>query len=251
MRYQFAAKYKVFLGMVVALLSPAFLLGINNALRQFWASIFLVYALYFYWKNKKITTFFFIIIATLFHYSSIVFGLFAVYIFYLTKQSFVSKVYFKHRGKLKFTKHLSTRLYFVLSFFAVFLFFPIALKAASFTKYSFYLNANFEGRLPLYSKYFYILISFLLTNHYIPKSTKIHDDFFQAMNMLRLSLLILVTPMNFFPNLYELGARVIYFYFVIEMFMLYLAIQKDRNVFATILLLINAFATNVWNVIGS
>lgn len=57
--------------------------------------------------------------------------------------------------------------------------------------------------------------------------------------------------MNFFPNLYELGARVIYFYFVIEMFMLYLAIQKDRNVFATILLLINAFATNVWNVIGS
>lgn len=53
MRYQFAAKYKVLLGMAVALLSPAFLLGINNALRQFWASIFLVYALYFYWKNKK------------------------------------------------------------------------------------------------------------------------------------------------------------------------------------------------------
>lgn len=236
----------------IALISPAFTLGINNALRQFWASVLIIYGLYLFFNKKFFSGTFIFIVSFLIHYSSVAFTFLGLLVLLIQNKLFSKGFYFgtfyrKAQKKFVISTNLLITIILVISIIG-FALFPIIISS---TNYAVYLNfAIFEGRQPLYLKYAYILTTFLISQFFIQTNDFRKFDFFNFLLLLRLFLIVFLLPFNISSSFFEAGSRIIFFYFVIEMFLISIAFKRKYYYFVVSLVFLNAFTTNVWNILG-
>jgi len=223
--------------------SVVFTLGVNNILRQAYASVFLLWSFYFLNKKKYLLSFLIATIALLFHKSSILFFLF------ICESYFLMIIYY--RG-LK-NKYFSFGVLIVLQIFLI-LCGVIALYILVHSGfYSEYANNDMGvangSRILLSFKVLLLSLVFFISEYFIGNYHRV-NNYFEKIRFLRLSFLILLFFLAFDQNLNELGSRVMFFYFAVELIFLIKAWELNYRKSVLIILLSYGFALNALNVLG-
>lgn len=220
----------------VVLCSVFTYLSVNNALRQGMASAFLLYSFLFILEKKYFVFFAFSMFAFFSHSSSILFSCLIIMIFLYG---------------LIFYNRLS---YFLHLFFLLLLGVCAAIilvNIVQYTEYSSYFGKSLtEGneRTPLRMKVIPIFMIFMVSE-YLLRGVKINKSV-DVVRFLRCFFIFFIFSCGFLSGLDEIGARLLFFYFGIEM--LFMMVLVDVNRFRSLFSIIisYSFAFNVWNVIG-
>jgi len=224
----------------LAFFSVAFTLGVNNALRQYMASLIIFIAIWEFLNGRKILSFLVFLFTPFIHLSSVFFYLIAVIIL-----AFSEKRYFSQE-KLTFSINLVRTLFLILSIVSIAAL-PIVVN---YTRYATYLDLNMSsGRVDFLVKYLLVLIAFLASEFYLGNINK-EEYIFSQLRILRMFLIILMFVFSFFNSLNELSSRILAFYFTLDMLVLCLAYVKGYKTSAFVINLSYAFAINAINVIG-
>ena len=225
---------------ILAFFSVAFTLGVNNALRQFMASLIIFISIWEFLNHRKVLSFFVFLFTPFIHFSSVMFYLLAIVI--LT----ISERYYFSEEKLTFSMNLVRFLFFILSIAGI-----IALPIfISHTPYAVYLGMNISsGRTDFTLKYLLVLFSFLISEFFFGEIDK--DEYiFSQLRILRMFFIILMFVLSFFNSMNEMSSRILAFYFTLDMIVLSLSYVKGYKTGAFIINLSYAFAINAINVIG-
>jgi hypothetical protein len=230
--------------------SVAMMLGVNNNLRQGTASILILLGMLSYIFGYKKTGFFFILSSQGFHESAIFFVIVVI----------LSSFIYLNLYKLlilntKFTNMLPFYLLAILLAFAtvfmlsssIYILDLITLETSRFKNYyRFFQYSDF--RTSLMNKTLLILLLIVITE-FILKFRLINYKL-DLFRFLRIYFLLFCLFLSFVSNFSEIGNRILYFYYVIEIGVLcFLVSQKYFNTL-TVNLLAYAFAFNVINILG-
>ncbi len=226
----------------VLLSSVAVMLAVNNNLRQGTASILILVALLLYLKGYKKTSILLGLSATGFHLSTP---------FFLATIVGLGKI-FKSMHPVYFSrKRLLMIRFYIVGFFLAILagsLFTLILDYSRYFNYSGVIMTQGNERTPLALKVWLVFFA-LVVSEFILKLRSIDHDV-DLLRFLRFSILSLVGVLSFSPNFDEIGSRILYFYFVLEMGLLALLISRRLYTTAFVIILSYAFATNVWNILG-
>jgi len=225
---------------ILAFFSVAFTLGVNNALRQYMASLIVFISIWFFLNNKFILSLLIFCFAPMIHLSSSMFYFLIIVILLFSKRAYFA------RRKLTLSFSLINSLFFFISLILIILL-PVIV---SYTPYASYLDRNIvEGRVDFTLKYLPILLSFVISEYFFGKIKK-EDYIFSQLRIIRTFFIVFMFFFIFFNSLNELASRVLSFYFTLEMIVLSLAYVKGYKTGAIIINLSYAFAINAINVIG-
>ncbi len=229
--------------------SVAFTLGVNNAIRQSYSSILMILAIFYYQKRRLFWFFVFTILGTLFHKSTIGFILYIVFI-----NSLLTLFYEGRLWKIKFAKFTSEFNLFLLLVIPAFALFVLLLVASS-TKYGRYLGVSYadasEGlaRTSAIIKIGIISVIFALSEIKFGKFIR-DNSHFTILRFLRFGFFFLVFWFSLHPLLDEIAGRILYFYFVIELFLILVAYLENKRDGVVIILLSYTFAINAINILS-
>lgn len=239
---------------VIITSSVAFYLGVNNAIRQGFSSILLMWCFYFFSKKKLLRSFLFLLLAQGFHNSSILFYSFFI-IVYTCSILRQDSIHVFNLFKLRIHKTFSTD-------FIKIILIPFILILSIFTLYYLIFQIGFFmsygdmiltiDRTPAYLKILPIIAIFAITEFYLGKYKHTSKaDFFNILRLLRWSLVLLMLFLLHNRGFDELISRILYFFMCIDCTILVHAwnTKKHRKV-VVFTLLSYAFATNVWNIIS-
>ena len=236
--------------LAIILSSVAVMLGVHNNLRQGLACIFILLGIFSYISGYKISAILFFITSQGFHTSSILFVLLIAlnYLFYIN-------LYKRFSLMSKIDCMLSV---YILSFFLSLIFFFIFVNLIHFvdlltlnnSKYINYLResqyAGFRSSLLVKTIFIFCIV---LSTEFLMKFQSINFKL-DFLRFLRIFILLFCFFLSLNNNFNEIGNRIFYIYYVIEMgLMCYLISKKFYNT-TTLILLAYAFAFNVWNIIG-
>jgi len=225
---------------ILAFFSVAFTLGVNNALRQYMASLIVFISIWFFLNNKFILSLLIFCFAPMIHLSSSMFYFLIIVILLFSKRAYFA------RRKLTLSFSLINSLFFFISLILIILL-PVIV---SYTPYASYLDRNIvEGRVDFTLKYLPILLSFVISEYFFGKIKK-EDYIFSQLRIIRTFFIVFMFFFIFFNSLNELASRVLGFYFTLEMIVLSLSYVKGYKTGAIIINLSYAFAINAINVIG-
>jgi len=224
----------------LAFFSVAFTLGVNNALRQFMASLIIFISIWEFLNHRKVLSFFVFLFTPFIHFSSVLFYLLSIVIL-----TFSERYYFSDE-KLTFSMNLVRLLFFILAIVGI-IALPILI---SYTSYAGYLDRNISsGRVDFTLKYLLVLFSFLVSEFFFGEIDK--DEYvFSQLRILRMFFIILMFVFSFFNSMNEMASRVLAFYFTLDMLVLCLSYVKGYKTGAFVINLSYAFAINAINVIG-
>lgn len=245
---------KDFLNFIIYILlivsSLAFTLGVNNVLRQAFASIFIIWAFFLLHNKKYISSIFLVFLSVLFHKSSLLFYLFILESSLIIEFFFKKKIYIPSK-ELK--KYLSLGSIIFLQSFAIIIVLILLYLLLIHGFYSEYakntLGLENGTRKPLYIKVFFIIIVFLLSEYFLGNYKRI-NLFFEKIRFLRLSLLILLILLSFNINFNELGSRVMYYYYVVELLFMLKAWEYNYKWSTILVLFFYGFALNALHILG-
>jgi len=225
---------------ILAFFSVAFTLGVNNALRQFMASLIIFISIWEFLNHRKVLSFFVFLFTPFIHFSSVL-----IYLLSIVILTFSERYYFSDE-KLTFSMNLVRLLFFILAIVGI-----IALPVLiSFTPYAAYLDRNISsGRVDFTLKYLLVLFSFLVSEFFFGEIDK-GEYVFSQLRILRMFFIILMFVFSFFNSMNEMASRVLAFYFTLDMLVLCLSYVKGYKTGAFVINLSYAFAINAINVIG-
>lgn len=241
---------------VIIASSVAFYLGINNAIRQGFSSILLIWSFYFFTNNKIFRSLLFLILAQSFHSSSVIFYLLFLSI-YLTYTTLIhTRINVFNFFKLLIPKKFSINFIKVVAvpfvlFMAIIALYILLFKFNIYTGYGDKVLTQGGERPPAFLRLAPITISFLITEIYLGKYDECKINFFNVLRLLRWSLVLFMLFLLHNIQFDELISRVLYFFMCIDCAMLVHAwnTKKHRKV-VVFTLLTYAFATNVWNILS-
>ncbi|MDB2516487.1 EpsG family protein [Planktomarina temperata] len=230
------AKEERFSSLVIVLMSVFFILSYGNALRQGASIVLLLHGFFFYKKKFFIIGTACLLITPLFHFSSVFF----IFISFLV---LCYNYVFKMKGLYD---------YLLLAVFA-FLGAYVLGEVISYTTYGSYQDRDYSAsatRVSLGVKLipisFIFFISLLVSSH--KKETS--SASLKYVSQMRFFLLAFVGGLALLDGLPEVGARVLLFYFGLELcWMLLVNWQKKRRS-VVVVLLGYTFAINAWNILG-
>jgi hypothetical protein len=231
------------IGIAIIVSSVAFSLGVNNDIRQAYASIFLIYSLLLFFEKKHIYSIILVFLAMTFHKSSILFYIFSIY-------GYLNYILYL-RVKIN-NRSISFSIYLLSSFFIIFLgiFFLWFLLNNGFYKGYKEMNMTVDsGRTLLSIKVFSISVVFLMSELFTKINYK-NLNYLNFFRVLRISFLILLFYLSFRQGFNELGSRVMYFYYIIEMMLLLYLFKYNQKKAVVSILFFYGFALNVLNIIG-
>lgn len=229
----------------IVLTSVAFLLAIHNNLRQGTALLILLIGTLYFLKGYKVSSFFLILITLGFHESSVFFILLIILsgVFYHT-------LIFKKYLKKSFSRTSLSLFYsIILSLLCVYL----ILFFINYTSYKDYLGIDIVSNNPerinhflkIFILFFYTLFIELLFKF---KDTNYDLDF---LRFLRLFIFFFVSLSSFLDqSLIEISNRILYFYYIVELGILCILVEKKRFIILVSMITFSACAFNVWSILG-
>lgn len=225
--------------------SVAFTLAVNNVLRQGFASIFIMISFYQFLDGKKVTFILFAVLSVLFHLSAPFFIAYMLFIYYLSQS-----LYEGHLAKvelLKFSSGVNSIVLFLIPIAAI----SLILVATQFI-FSGYLSMNLatgeSERTTAIVKTLFVAIVFIVSEWSFGRYGSELDKF-TVLRFARLAFISLVFWMSLNPQLNELASRILYFYFVVEMFVILHAYQRAKYPGVVLTLISYGFALNAINIL--
>lgn len=244
-----------FSNVLVTLLSVSFFMGTQNVIRQSFSSVFLVIGVHFLCQRRHYSTlifFAFVAIAMLFHRSGIIFGFFC-YVCYLMSKGKLSSDFFVLKLKCNNIVMSKTSLLFfwgalILGFFSGCLSGPL-LDVMGYSAYGTY--GVPQGRISLFLKTG-VMALILILSEAVLGSAYSYMSKYNMIRLMRITIIGLLLGISFFEEFAEVGARILYFYFLIETMLIAVAISLPKGFrIASLMLLVSyAFAVNVYKVLG-
>jgi hypothetical protein len=229
----FKRRYLLLLGIVLS--SVAFMLAFGNVLRQGFASFFLILSLLFLLRKQFAFSLICVVLAQGFHSSSFYFAVFNY------------SLYIAHMRGL-FPRQL------VLSFFYIFSFsLGLALISNYLINqsiYAGYIGTDMSGgeRTGLLAKSLILLVIFVVSEN-ILKFRSISSEI-DYLRKLRAFFLFLPIALALIGSYEEIGSRILYYFFWVELILLLLLAERGFNKTIAFVLVSYAFAFNVWNNLG-
>ena len=230
---------------LLIIMSVAFTLGVNNGLRQAFSGILVLYMLLFIIERKYLLAVFIAVPSIFLHGSGLYFLLLCLLLFIFLKLFYFYSI-------------LKIRLSFLVTLFCVCMAGVISglllSEYISYSEvYSQYSNKILlitgNERLSLSLKLFPIFFIFLFSEIFGGKYS-VHNIHLSTLRFLRLLFISLCITLAFFMNLDELGARMLYFYFLIEMALI-IFFWLNSNKFASIFITFSyAFAINALHILS-
>lgn len=208
-------------------------LAINNNLRQGTSSIFLLYSIIIISREKYLLSFVLIIAAQLFHSSAILFAAVIVF-FYIIARLFFLRIpmFFRFFVAL-----------LIVAFMALFIY-----LAPQFTGYENYLDKSFPGRTSLLVKSILLILIFLASEALMRyKSISFEIDF---VRVLRAAFVLFAFVLSFLGGFEEIGARILYFYYAVELLLMLQLVSVSRYQPVVIIFVGYGFAFNVYKILG-
>jgi len=210
-----------------------FNLSLHNALRQGIASIFILLSIIELLDRKKVLCLIYVTFAILFHYSSIIFSLIIIFLYILNKVVYSSIV-----------KYLIIIIFFSVSF--IFLLY--------FLSYIPYYNYYFDyvitlNRTSYIFKIMPVLCSYFLIITYFNLKNFIFNHHFRFCNLLRGSLIIILLLLTSKPSFSEMGSRILFFYFSVELLFILFLIKSNHYRIVYFLILSYMFYINAINIL--
>ena len=228
--------------LAVILSSVAVMLAVNNNLRQGTAGILILVALLSYLNGYKKTSILLCLSATGFHLSAP---------FFLAVVAGLGIAFKSVRGVYFSRKRVVMTRFYIIGFVFAMLAGFFLIFIVDYIRYSHYVGVvltHGNERTPLALKVWFVFFA-LVVSEFILKFRSIDHDI-DLFRFFRFSILSLVSVLSFSPNFDEIGGRILYFYFVLEMGLLALLISRRLYTTAFVIILSYAFATNVWNILG-
>ncbi len=241
--------YKILI-LAIIFSSVAVMLGVHNNLRQGTASILILLGIFAYINRYKKTSVILTLSSLGFHDSSILFILMIIFSSY-----FFSNLYKKLniKGNIRCILLIYALPIFVSFFTSVFTYFLVhyvdhlTIGKTSYINYLRSFNYG-EFRTPLTTKALLILILVFTSEIFMKlKSINYNIDLFRY---LRIFILMFCLFVSFFENFSEIGNRILYIYYIIDIGLLCLLASNKYYNTVTIILIGYAFAFNVWNIVG-
>lgn len=230
--------------LAIILSSVAFMLAVNNNLRQGTASLIILLSIISYIEGNKKLSIILLISSIGFHYSSIYFLLITISFGLVFK--FESSLSYRYRDikfNMIFIYILSAIIALSFSFFI--------LEFTKFTYFSSYESMNLSNnnhRTKLTEKALIITILSIIVELFL-KFRKINYKI-DLFRFFKICFIFIILAISFFDAFDEIGSRILFFYFIIELgLLIYLVNFKFYN--TTVLILLSyMFAFNVINILG-
>jgi len=222
--------------------SVAFVLGNFNGLRRFMAMLLITISVMLFVRKRRILGIL-ILSSSFFVHSGSVFFILIILLYALLAVRFF---FVGRNSKRVFSRSLWIIIILIISFAIVF-----ALpQIISLTRYKIYLEKEFlEGRTSFNIKYFTIVIV-AVASEYLAGRIGRRLSFGSFIRLFRVYLIVLMLPVAFFTQLNETGAKILGFYFFVEMIVLAVFYLEKRVKSAVVIMLSYAVAFNALNVIG-
>lgn len=212
-------------------------LAVNNALRQGMATILILYGLMFLIRRNFLKMILFFLIAISFHFSSIAFIALVISVYLFLNRSLEN-----HR----FTRSI---IFMILGGALSTLLINSIVKLAGYESYLNTVLTEDNERTSLLLKLIPVIVVFLISEIFVGFKFKFKSiDFIRS---IRYFLVFLLIPLSFIPGLDELGARILFFYFGLEMLLLLLLVEYRFFQPTFWILLSYTLAFNAWNVLGA
>lgn len=233
-----------FVALVLISSSLAFTLAVNNNLRQGIASVLLLYSIITLLEKRYILYLLLTGSAFMFHKSSILFSL----IIFMNVMIF----HYVYSANMLFGRKISIGVFFAFSIIAslVGIIFLVLLLHNGF--YSAYLTKDFTDqpdRYLLSIKIIPVLFVFI-ASEYLMKGMRQYPSGLQVFRVIRGALIILMLIMSFIGGFDEIGSRVLYFYFAVELGLILLLYNSSSYYSVILILLSYTFAFNAWSILG-
>lgn len=231
-----------FLILVTIFSSVAVILATHNNLRQGTASLFMLIGIFFFLRRHKFISILSMTLSCMVHLSSIFFILIFLIIYFL--------YYFFLSRPLK-KKYKSMNLIYIFSIFFG-LFFAVLLYV--FTDMLFYssyreMNLTIDNERTTLEIKALALFLLLFTSEAFMKFQKI-DYEIDFIRFLRLVFLFFIFFISFYEDFDEVGSRISYFYYIIELGLLCYLLNKNLYYPSCVIILFYSMALNVWNILG-
>lgn len=220
------------------IISSLFLvLAVNNALRQGIATILILYGLVHLLERHFLKTILYFLLAISFHFSSIVFTFLIILVYLFLKSSIESN------------RFIRSIVFMILGGALSSLLISAVVKLAGYEVYLNTVLTENNERTPLLIKLIPIIAVFLISEFFV--GFKFKFKMIDFMRSLRYFLIFLLLPLAFLPGLDELGARILFFYFGLEMLLLLFLVEYRFFQPTFWILLSYTLAFNAWNVLGA
>lgn len=228
---------------VIAITSIAVMLAIYNNLRQGTASIFILLGILSFIRDNKKIGILLILISLGFHHSSIFF-IFSLFILTVIYNLFFQKKILKRDMYIIQTYSLILIIALLSTYLLVHF-----LELSKFKSYLGIDNASVNPvRTPHQLKVLTIFLFWLCSELFVKfRRINFQTDFIR---FLRQFFLFFVIFLSFFSSLNEIANRILYFYYVIEMGLICLYLERKMINTVVFFLVGYGFAFNVWNIIS-
>ncbi|WP_338355664.1 EpsG family protein [uncultured Marinobacter sp.] len=233
-------KNNFWMALALVLFSVSFTLSVNNILRQGFSSVLLILFVFSLIERKGWLATFLFFLAAGFHLSSIAFGAVSLVIF-------LSYIFF--RGRRALFRPVSPGFVLVLI---------LIIAGASFSFLGILLNLGFysvydgmvfsQNRVPLYLKVAPIFLIFAISEFFLVR--KAVSERLELIRVLRAFFIIFTCFLALDWRFDEIGSRILFFYFYLELAFQLLCLNERRFKPMLISSLGAAFALNAWNVLG-
>jgi hypothetical protein len=229
---------------ILVFLSLAFTLGVNNAIRQAFASLFIVLALVCIFQDQIATGLVLLVLSMFFHTSSVAFFAYSITSYVAARMFF-----FPSEGMMR--KQLSQPLFvimFLLLGMATFMVLNILLSLGFYQGYG-DLNLSVGGRVGSTLKLALVGVVFVISEFFFGAYER-KEGYFINFRLLRASFMILLVALGTSSKYSELSARVMYFYFVIELMVILAGFREGKQKGVVVIMLSYAFALNALNILS-
>jgi len=229
-------RQKIIICALLAVLSVFLFMATNNVLRQGFSVVLLLYSMIFLLKKHYIISLAFVMMALLFHKSAIFF-IIITYFIYVAHRLFGVL-------RLNYISHV------IVIFLGILLSFGLSLLLV-YTSYSNYYDITFfDGsyRVDLHLKIIPIAVLMMLIDYIMLRRAGEQEICY--LKALRLLIVSLLVGLSVIGNFDEIGSRILFFYFGVELLYMMYLINFNRYRPVVAILFSYTFAFNVWNVLG-
>jgi len=221
--------------------SVGFVLGNFNGIRRFMAMLLIAISVMLFFMGMKGFGILMGALSFFVHSGSAFFALIILLFALLARYYFVAK-----NTKRVLSRGAWVVMLLIISFLIVF----VLPELLSVSRYRVYLDKEYvEGRTSFNIKYFTVLFVAALSE-YLAGRIRRQATLSSLIRLFRIYLIILMLPVVFFSQLNEIGAKILGFYFFVEMITLCIFYLEKKVKSAVVIMLAYGVAFNALNVIG-
>ncbi|MEM5947469.1 EpsG family protein [Spirochaetia bacterium 38H-sp] len=250
LRYYKLSSIEYIVGLIFIISGLAFSLGVNNGLRQAFSSVFILFSLLALICKKRFSMLLYAILSIFFHKSGFLFLFLTFSVALLIKRMYFGDIY---RQKMTLSSSLLYSVMVLSGIIGVILMMLIIPKIPFLGGYFQKSYIGLGSRVAGYIKIIPIFFIFIVSEIFWGKYCKIITNF-SFLRMIRgfyIVFLLALSAFSYISGFFdEAIARILYFYYVIEMGLVLAAIEEKKLLGSVSISIGYAFAINAMNILG-